>query len=177
MNLQLEAQEDVLAHLKQRLAHCRETFETANQIITLSAKIETLKSNHDDLKNLDSDNLQDHLTMLANKQRDIERLEWRDRNASCENKLTLPFGKHKDHCVEAVWEHDPGYIVWLAGFRPALNGSRPETHSNNANFPSNVKQLAKSLIRGTCYSCHDELDTDEAWKTFCSSCYKELKMK
>ena len=166
---------DILACLKARLAHCNETLDIANKINAVEKEITTIKKNNVDIRDMAThEDLQEYLAMVSKKRQDLVSLEWQKRNDACENKTELPFGKHKGHCVEAVWEHDPGYVVWLAGYAPRLSGSRPATHANNANFPTNIKQLAKSLIRGSCYACHESLETDEEWKTFCVSCYRDL---
>lgn len=172
----VQGQDEISDHLKARLARCDETLGIARKIGAAVKEIDTIKCRNEDMKHIVTDeDLQKHLAAVSKRRQDLEALEWQNRNEACTNKLVLPFGKHRDHCLEAVWQHDPAYVVWLAGYFPRLSGSRPATHTNSACFPVNVKVLAKSLIRGTCYACHKSLKMDKEWKTFCASCYSELR--
>lgn len=154
----------------------RRAFEQEEELARLLASTEELRAaNRAQLDGRTPDEVAEQHEQLVQERTTQESLMWEQRNASCENKLSIPFGKHKNHCVEAVWEHDPGYVVWLAGYRPHLEGSKPLKHSNSACFPNDVRKLACDMIRGSCYRCHENLGRCEAWKTFCANCFWELK--
>ena len=86
----------------------------------------------------------------------------------------LTFGKYEGQPLEIVWQSDPSYVRWVAGFTGYRSdtSNKPEGADSEARaFVSvNVRSEARSLIKGKCYLCFT--DTFSDWKAWCSNCYR-----
>ena len=94
-------------------------------------------------------------------------------------------GKPTGKSVREVWEDDPAYVRWLAGYSHSVEKNargRPAPVRNigrdrcplKCGFTKHQVETAGKILleKRVCYSCLDALSSHEpSWKTMCKSCY------
>jgi hypothetical protein len=100
---------------------------------------------------------------------DWEALDVANQRAA-EPQLVMAFGKHKGTHIDEIWEARDPYIVWIAGWHHGhFDGNNPAPSTFGRTPPRVQRDYARSLLRGHCHVCFEELDAD--WKNRCRDCY------
>lgn len=89
-------------------------------------------------------------------------LQKRKRISDIGGETMLNFGKYKGLALEAVFEEDVSYVLWLAW--------------RSTEFDSLTVKAARKLVKGLCRNCGEEVDGPE-WKTLCLECYREVRSR
>lgn len=123
--------------------HCRLLVEIARR-----NELEQLNM---DLKNATEDRIQEETSVSLNAKR--------KRIYEKGGDTVLNFGKYKGLALEAVFEEDLRYVLWLA-------------RGKSEYVDSIAVNTARRLCKGLCRGCGDKINGPD-WKTLCLDCYRE----